>query len=674
MLGRRRELDSVRAAVEAAAPDGRIAVVVGEAGIGKSRLLEEAAATAAANGSVVLAARAFPAEGSIAYAPVVELLRAALGRGLAGEGLAAVAPAAIAEIGRLMPLPRGLDHHVATPGDTGSPAARTRLLEAIADVLTAMASGDRPGILVVEDLQWADEASREALLYLARRLTGRSLLLLLSWRREDLDDAGAAFAGAIAALRETMTIQPGRLDDVVVAALVAAAAEQGLPAWDASLLAAQSEGLPLYVVEALRTGPSGDGRAPRGVEALLRERLGSVSQTATQVLVTAAVIGSTFDLATVRAASGRSDDETVAALEELIRRGIIREVERGGAPVFDFGHDRLRDAAYEDTGLARRRLLHRRVADVLRGGGVVDQPARLAQIAGHERAAGRDAAAAEAYRDAGLGFRRVYANREALSQLETALALGHPDVVGLQVAIAEVRTALGDYSGAIAALESAAALADGATLPGIELRLGRVHARRGDVGPAASHLDAALGSLASPEDRTAGLVERGAVALRAGDLERAATLAVDAVALAASRGDRRAQGAAARLAGLVAQRRGDLAAARDNLSRSAGIAAETAARDPGPLIAARNALALVEAEAGRRDAAIELLEAALGDARRAGELHLEAAVENNLADQLHAAGRRDEAMTHLKRAVSLFADVGGSPDELEPGIWRLVTW
>ena len=118
-----------------------------------------------------------------------------------------------------------------------------------------------------------------------------------------------------------------RLDDVVVGALVDAAVAAGLPAWDAAALAAESEGLPLYVVEALMAGPGADGHAPpRGVRALLRERLASVSETAGQVLAAAAVIGRSFDFATVRAASGRSDDETVTSLEELVRRGIVREL------------------------------------------------------------------------------------------------------------------------------------------------------------------------------------------------------------------------------------------------------------------------------------------------------------------------------------------------------------
>jgi DNA-binding SARP family transcriptional activator/tetratricopeptide (TPR) repeat protein len=675
MMGRRPELASLREALRVSSPDGRVASVTGEAGIGKSRLLETLAAAAAADGAAVLVARAFPAEGSIAYAPIVEMLRAGFAMAGAAERLDLVPPASLAEVERLVPLPDGVTAGVAAAGASGSPAARARLLEAIATVLAAIVRGPVPGIVAVEDLQWADDASREALLYLARRLTARPMLLLLTWRPEDLEGGTTAFASAVEGLPGTTSVQLDRLDDVVVAALAEAANAAGLATWDAAALAAESEGLPLYVIEALLAGPGADRHAPpRGVRALLRERLSSVGETASQVLAAAAVIGRSFDFATVRAASGRSDDETVTALEELVRRGIVREVAGAGGSAFDFSHARLREAAYDDMGLARRRLLHRRVADALRAASAIrDEPGRLAQIAGHERAGGRDAAAAEAYREAGLASRPVFANREALGHLETALALGHPDVAGLQVAIAELRTALGDYAGAIAALEAGAAVVGDAGLPGIELQLGQVHARRGDVVTAASHLDAAI---AGGDERivSAAIVERGTVALRAGDLELAAALAAEALGSGVRTRDARTTGTASRLAGLVALRRGDLGAARTSLGRALDAAGTGSVRDHAAVIAARNGLALVEAAEGDHDTAIGFLAEALVECRRTGETHLEAAVENNLADQLHAVGRGDEAMQHLKRAVALFAEVGGRPGELEPEIWKLVSW
>ena len=139
----------------------------------------------------------------------------------------------------------------------------------------------------------------------------------------------------------------------------------------------------------------------------------------------------------------------------------------GGEAGFDFSHARLRDVAYDEIGLARRRLLHRRVAEGLRVHAVAREDAgRLALIAGHKPPRAAMRAAAEAYREAGLRARDVYANRESLDHLSAALALGHPDIAGLQVAMGELRTVLGDYAGAMAGLEAAALVPSDERLPG----------------------------------------------------------------------------------------------------------------------------------------------------------------------------------------------------------------
>ena len=694
LVGRAAELDGLLGAYRSAGDGGAIALLTGEAGIGKSRLLAAAADAVRLGGGTALVARAYASEAGIAYGPIVELLRTGLGRPDAAERLAGLSARTLDDLERLVSLPAGMPgrsgHGAAgSPAASGDPAARIRLIEALADALTALVAGPRPGLLAIEDVQWADDSTRSMLAWLARRLLGRPILLVLTWRPEDLDEPGSAFVAVLSAVPGARTIGLDRLDRGDVAGLVESAVARGLPAVEVDRLVAESEGLPLFVVEALLgtegavagdEGGSGD-QSLRTVRALIRDRLASVTGTGAQVLAAAAVIGRSFDADLVRGSSGRSEDETVGALEELVRRGLVRETGAGQGVTFDFAHAKFRDAVYEATSLARRRLLHGRTADLLRAAtGHRDDPGRLVQIAVHERAAGRDAEAAEAFREAGLRSRELYALHEAAAHLETALALGHPDAAGIEISLGEVRTARGDYAGAIAAFEAAAAVADDAGLPAIELRLGRVHARRGDPATAASHLDAVIaafdgGKAASREDAATlvhALVERALVAIGTGDLDLADAAAGRALSLAEAWGDAAAMGAAYRTLGLIARDRGDVGTARASLRRSLELAEDDP--DPGAAIAAGNALALVEASAGDRDAAIALLEAALDVCRRTGELHLEAAVENNLADQLHAAGRPEEAMAHLKRAVTLFADVGGRPGELEPEIWKLVTW
>ncbi len=683
LVGREHELRGLLDAHRAAGIDGRVAFVTGEAGIGKSRLAESVRDRVNAAGGLTLVARSFASEAGIAYGLIVELLRVGLARPDAIERLRGLPAVALSEIERLVPLPADVVTGRTFRGIRGSsedgPAARARLLEAAAGTLTALVAGPGPGLITVEDLQWADDASRESLVWLARRLTGRPLLLLFTWRPEDLDELGSTFVATIEALPDATAIPLRRLGREHVEQLVAAASVAEQPPVAVDALLQESEGLPLYVVEALATGTGVIEGPARSVRTLLRERLASVGETAGQVLSAAAVIGRSFTLPLVRGTSGRSEDETVTALEELVRRGIVREVPAAPEVAFDFAHAKLRDAAYDATSLARRRLLHRRTAELLRAeGGGRDDPGRLVQIAVHERAAGREAEAAEAFRQAGAQARSLFANREAAAHLETAIALGHPEVAEIQLLLGEVRMALGDYAGAISALEAAAAATSDDELPRVELRLGRVHARRGDLATAASHLDAAvatleLGATAPGAHLLArALVERAVVAHRAGELDLAHLAASRALGIAEAVGDGPGAGAAHRILGLVARETGDLDTARASLEQSLALA--DADPDAGAAIAARNALALVEAAVGDRAAAIKLLEAALDECRRTGERHLEAAVENSLADQLHAVGRTDEAMAHLKQAVAIFAEVGGNPGELEPEIWKLVAW
>ena len=681
LVGRNAELASILAAYRSATRDGRLALVTGEAGSGKSRLVEAAADDVRAQGGRGLIVRAYASEQAVAYGVIIGLLRAGFADQDAVERLRKAPAETIRELERLLPLPAGIAQGGGRRSQPGrwsdQPAARALVLDAIATTVAILTGGPVPGIVVAEDLQWADDASLEALMWLARRLASRPGLVVCTWRPEDLTDPGA-FAATLEALPEATAVALGRLDLEAVRELATTAARDDRPAPDVQRLFEESEGLPLYVVEALATPSDQTVAGPaRGVQMLLRERVHRVSDKAAQVLSAAAVIGRSFDISQVRGTSGRSEEEVIIALEELVRRGLVREGAGGPLATFDFAHSRLREAAYATTSLARRRLLHQRAAAALRADTSDRDPGRLARIAEHERAAGNEAIAAETFREAGTRARVLFAQREAASHLETALALGHPDVGGIQRELAEIRTAQGDYTGAIAALEAAAALSDAGDIPAIDLRLGRVHARRGDLRTAASHLDTAIDALEESEAPSdvallvRALVERAVVAQRSGHPDVATTTAARALDLARTDEDDVGTAAAQRVLGLLARDRGDLDAARSFLRQS--LLLSESDMDAGTAIAARNALALAEAASGDHGAAIALLEDAAAACRRIGERHLEGVVENNLADELHAVGRETEAMDHLKAAVTAFADVGRH-EPLEPEIWKLVAW
>ncbi|HEV2892864.1 MAG TPA: tetratricopeptide repeat protein, partial [Actinomycetota bacterium] len=380
-----------------------------------------------------------------------------------------------------------------------------------------------------------------------------------------------------------------------------------------------------------------------------------------------------FDVDTARAASGRSDEEAVAALEELAARGLVHEV---AGDVYDFGHGLVRDLVYEQTSLARRRLLHRRVGEALaaaaRGRRPQEPPA--ASIARHLELGGATAEAAGWHRLAGDQARAVFANREALGHYRAAVGLGDPDPAGLHAAIGDLETLLGNYDAALAAYTEAAGAAEDGDRWVVEQNLGAVSARRGDWDAAERHLTAALAALGSAgaEARRAELAaDRSLAAHRQGRDDAADQLANDALDLAAEAGDPDALARAHGMLGMLSAARGDHGTARRHLEQSLALA--EALPDPSARVAALNNLALAHRATGEVDLAVEHTRTALELCARQGDRHREAALHNNLADLLHLVGHHAEAMDHLKQAVAIFAEVG-EPGTLEPEIWKLVSW
>ena len=659
LVGREREWAALRELYAAAGPDGRLAVLEGETGIGKTRLAAELVAWARSDGAAATSVRCVEEEAGLAYGCAIELVRGAMRDGDSGS----VSPAAAAETARLVPELGSPP----TPALDG-PGAQARFLAGVSRALLEAVTGRRPGVLVVDDAHWADPPSLEVVAFLARRLRERPLLLVLTWRSEETPAAHPARRILAEAAREGLgaSIELARLDRDAVAELATAA---GADPELASRLYEETGGVPFFVTQYLDLPPDAAGveTLPPGVRGLVESRIAVASQVAGQVLAAAAVLGRPFDVDLVRDVSGRSDEESVAALEELMRRGLLVE---GDGGTYSFRHEQARRVAVDLTSSGRRRLLHRRAADALaardRSG------AAAGAIAQHLRAAGRDADAAEWFRLAGVHARRLYANAEALAHFREALGLRHDDPAMLHEEIGDLLTLAGDYAGALGAYEAAAALAPSERLASIAHRIGLVHHRRGDWELAESSFAEALAAL--PEDATALeariLADRSLTAHRRGD-GSAEALAGQALKLADAAGDRRALAQAHNILGILASGRGAHAEARSRLERSLALA--SGEDDGSARAAALNNLALALRAEGQLDRALELTAEAVALCAAVGDRHREAALANNVADLLNAAGRREEAMDHLKSAVAIFAEIGqGGPRE--PEIWKLVEW
>jgi len=658
LVGRDREWHALREAYAAVGKDGLLVAIEGETGIGKTRLGEELLAWARDAGAVGVSVRCFEPESGLAFGTAIGLVRAALEEGSRDR----VDPAAAAEASRIVP-------ELGTPPTPSldDPGAQARFLDGLARTVLAATAGERPAVVFVDDLHWADSASLEALAYLARRLRGSPLLLAVTWRPEETPAGHPARALLADAARAGLgrSIAPSRLGSDEVAELAAAA---GAPDELAGRLFQETQGIPFFVVEYLDAlaDEGSDWPVPPAVRDILEARIATSSELAVQVLAAGAVIGRSFALETAREVSGRGDEEAVEALDELAARGLLAESD--GA--YDFRHEQTRRVAYERTSLGRRRLLHGRAADALAGR--PDAAAQAGAIAQHLRLAGRTPEAAEWHRVAGERAGDLYANAEALAHFEAALDLGHPEPAGIHERSGDLRTLAGDYGGALASYESAAALGAPERLGALEHRIGLVHHRRGDWTLADSSFESALAALPDGEDgeRARILADRSLNAHRAGRDADALELAGDALALADTAGDRRALAQAHNILGILASGRGDPKEARRQLQRSLELSPPD---DPAARAAALNNLALAYRAEGELDRALELTEEALALCVKVGDRHREAALANNAADLLHAAGRRDESIERLRQAVAIFAEIGAQ-DGMEPEIWKLVEW
>jgi DNA-binding SARP family transcriptional activator/tetratricopeptide (TPR) repeat protein len=400
----------------AAGGQARLLLVTGETGIGKSRLVEELVRRTVADGHAVAYGRAYEVAGRPPWGPVVDWLRTEPVR----AGLDTLGGAYLVELARLLP-----ELRLAHPGLPDGPPAtdvgrRHHLLDAVRRGL--LATG-RPLLLVVDDLQWCDTDTLELCGYLVESSPSAPLLVAATARD---DDAGAS---AVARLRRHLapagvvsTIALGPLDPASTAAMATLVGRRALGPDAAARLWEETEGNPLFVIETVRagfgTGRTGPALSPT-VHAVITARLDRLSPGARGLAEVAATIGREFTTAILATAARRTEDDMTDDLDELWRHHVVRD--RG--PAFDFSHDRLREVTCELISPARRRKLHRWVAEAIEAHHAADLDPVSARLAAHYTSAGLGSRAVEAYERAARHAHRVFALDDCIALLERALCL-----------------------------------------------------------------------------------------------------------------------------------------------------------------------------------------------------------------------------------------------------------
>ncbi|MEU9338285.1 AAA family ATPase [Streptomyces sp. NPDC048290] len=400
--------------------EGRAVLVAGDAGVGKTRLLEEIAGRAAEDGMTVLTGHCVDlGDVGLPYLPFTEML-GALAADERFAGVLAAHPAAE----RLLGAP-GVDEPDERERSGG---ARLRLFEGMASLLAEVA-GRAPLLLVLEDLHWADQSSRDLLRFLlSRGVLQRSaggtpthrIALLASYRADDLHRRHPLrpLLAELVRLPSVERLELRPMPDAEVAVLVRGLRESPLPEATVRRIVERAEGNAFYAEELLAATGTGDVGVPSGLADVLLIRFEQLSDTAQQVLRTAAVAGRRVAHETLRGAAGLPDDALEEALREAVERQLLLPGDDG---TYRFRHALAREAVYADLLPGERSRLHGGLARLLAARGRTAETA--AERAHHYRESHDLVEALTASLEAADHARRVGGPAEELRHLEAALEL-----------------------------------------------------------------------------------------------------------------------------------------------------------------------------------------------------------------------------------------------------------
>jgi len=461
---------------------GGLVFLHGEAGIGKTRLIEELVAHVRPRGGWVIKANCYEYEHTLPYVPLADVLHALLALARP-QTLGRLPPWQIAALSRLDA--SILSSLPGTPPTLPAKSSQVQIFTALNFLLSDLARHN-PLLLVLEDLHWADESTLIWLHTLGRRLDESRILVLATYRSQDRapDHPLAKLTFKLTRNGSAAQLRLSRLSPPALAHWM-----QGISDTTIEKIHKHTEGNPFFILETQRAllekhylHLNEEGwiennipqtlPIPDSVRKVIQMRLARLKMQTSNVLKMASVIGQTFDFDVLVKAWGRDEEETLEALDELLGRRWLREGSGSNARDYEFEHHMVREVVYTSLSRPRRRQYHRRVGEALES-----LAPRLTQIAGElayhfEQAqendkalfwlveAGEQAWKSYAYREALGYFRRAEAllgpeRVDALAARALAgLAITHRDVIGeegmqwhwLERAL-EIREALGDEQG-----------------------------------------------------------------------------------------------------------------------------------------------------------------------------------------------------------------------------------
>ncbi|MDP9300081.1 MAG: AAA family ATPase [Actinomycetota bacterium] len=465
---------------------GRLFLIGGEPGIGKSRLADELATLAKERGARVLWGRCWEAGGAPAYWPWVQSIRSYM-RDCDPETLVAQLGGGASDLAQVFPELREIITDLSAPPSLDPEGARFRLFDSTSRFLIN-ASKVQPLVFVLDDLHAADTPSLVLLRFLASQLADAHILIVGAYRDEDVerDQALTETLAELGREQVTRNIRLLGLSQPAVAQFIDATAGVAPPESLVVAVHNETEGNPLFVAEVIGfLAAEGQLRAsvgspptrvviPPRIREVIGRRLGRLSEDCTRILTLASVLGREFDLVALERASKLSPPELLEVLEEPVTARVVTQVP-GTLGRLRFSHALVRDVLYDGLTSLRRVQLHRQIGEMLEALYEDNAEPHLAELAHHfiEAAPGGDVDKAVTYTwRAGDRAMSLLAYEEAvrlyhlaLQALELRGSVDDDDRCELLLALGDAQTRVGDAAAAKRSLLQAADIANRRKMP-----------------------------------------------------------------------------------------------------------------------------------------------------------------------------------------------------------------
>ena len=450
MVGREPELASMLTGLDdAASRRGRLFLISGEPGVGKTRLANEVAAAADGQRMAVLVGHCSEHDEAVAYLPFVEILETFVDRASDADRLRTMLGEQAPELARLLPKLKSILSELPPPLDLPPAQARRHLFNCFFD-FAARISSQQPTLMILEDLHWADDSTLSLLDHLTQRLSELPLMVIGTYRDAELN--------VIRPLAKTLEdLLRGRLATRVrlkglprdeVGAMLNSLSGKSPPAAVVAEIFAETEGNPFFVEELFRHLEEenrlydslgqfranlkiGELDAPPTVRLVVGRRLARLSDLTQKMLATAAVIGRFFSFEILQASSDADADSILECVEEAEKAGLVFSVADSPKARFEFSHELIRQAVLGGMSAARRQRLHlesrptqmeRTLSPELESTSAANLDNHFADLAYHYARGGNPAKAVKYYRHAVRLFAYLGSSAEAVAQFESALA------------------------------------------------------------------------------------------------------------------------------------------------------------------------------------------------------------------------------------------------------------